>query len=96
MARMLAEDFAQPINDVSIDVIVARGRNLVDVLAHKAPIAAPRCDTPAAPEVELAVDDGITRRGEDDARILPPLRVMEPLGPYIPGAIFHHDAAIQI
>ena len=85
-----------PLDDVVVDVVIARGQDLVDVLAHEVPLAAPGCDAPAAPEIELTVDDGLPRRGEDDAGILPPLRVMEPPVPHIPGTVVHRDAAIEI
>src|SRR5262245_41051049 len=80
-----------PFNDVGVDLIIPCGEGFVDGLARKAPFAGPGRDAPAAPQVELAVNHRLPRRFEDDASVLPPMRVMEPPVPHIPGTVAHHD-----
>src|SRR5215831_15816072 len=47
----------QPVDGIGVDVVITRGQDFVDVLAQQAPVAAPGGYAPAAPEIELAVDD---------------------------------------
>src|SRR5262249_15588225 len=68
----------QPVDGIGIDVIITRGHHLENVLAHIAPITAPRRYTPATPEIALAVDDGLAVRLEDDAGILLPVFMRKP------------------
>src|SRR5258707_6973968 len=87
---------SHPVDGIGVDVVVTRGQDLVDVFAHESPLAAPRRDAPAAPEIELAVDDGFTRRLEDDAGVLPPLCVLQPPAPHIHGPVANHDMAVDV
>jgi len=66
------------------------------VLAHVAPLPALRCYAPAAPEIELAVDDGCTVRFEDDTGILPALLVREPILADIHNRAVRGDLTIEI
>src|SRR6516164_6447908 len=86
----------QEVDDVVVDVVIARSEDLVNVLAQQRPIAAPARHAPAGPEVELAVDDGLTPRLEHDAGILPPIFVREPELADVHKLAVRRDVAIEI
>src|SRR5262249_11896075 len=87
----------QPVVVVTINVVVARGQHFVHVLAHQAPLTALRCDAPSAPKVEFAVDDLRAAGLENQARVLPPQRMMEPpIAPILRTALANVDAPMNI
>src|SRR6516162_8597242 len=85
-----------PIDDVGVDIIIARSQHFEDVLAQYIPIATPRRNAPSATEVELAVDDMLATRLEDDAGILQPIFVREPELADIGKLAVRRDVTIEI
>src|SRR5262249_39186060 len=86
----------QPVDGIEVNVIVTCGHHFEDVIAHQSPLAALGCHAPTGPEIELAVDDGLAVRLEDDAGILPSVFVREPELADIDDRTLMFDMAIQI
>src|SRR5262245_44127596 len=87
----------QPIDDVAVNVVVARGQYLIDVLAQEAPLPGLGFDAPPRPKIQPAIDDRLAGGFEGDAAILPALAVAKPPLADVDGAIIaDHDAAVEI